>query len=368
MKKRLGISIYPEFSKESENIKYIETAAKHGFNLLFLAFLSLKDDRETIIKRYKPITDYAKKLGYEIICDVNPTVLDKLGVNISMFKGKLDLSFFTDLNIDVMRLDVGMSEIEEAFLSNNSSGIKICMNAYMAYDHIGSFLTAGGNPEAVIGCHNYYPHRYTGISYDHFVKGSMNYVNHNIRLQSFVSSQSEEAFGPYPITEGLPTLEMHRNWKIETQIKHYIMTGLVDDILIGNCFATEDELKRASEANTEKVTFNINLVDGLPENMAEHLNMDILSRRQDENDYLIRTLESRLFTSGEIKPFNTVDIHRGDVLIENCLYGQYAGEISIALQEMKNSGKTNVVGHLLPEEVELLPYLKGGQQFCFKFE
>lgn len=35
---------------------------------------------------------------------------------------------------------------------------------------------------------------------------------------------------------------------------------------------------------------------------------------------------------------------------------------------MKNSGKTNVVGHINQDDLLLLPYLKAGQQFRFEFE
>ena len=65
--------------------------------------------------------------------------------------------------------------------------------------------------------------------------------------------------------------------------------------------------------------------------------------------------------------FPTVDIQPGDVLIDNNLYGQYAGEVQIARKPMKNYGKTNVVGHIDPREVELLPYMKGSTPFGFNF-
>ena len=60
---------------------------------------------------------------------------------------------------------------------------------------------------------------------------------------------------------------------------------------------------------------------------------------------------------------------RGDraLLIDNNLYGQYAGEVQIARKPMKNYGKTNVVGHIDPREVELLPYMKGSTPFGFNF-
>lgn len=100
--------------------------------------------------------------------------------------------------------------------------------------------------------------------------------------------------------------------------------------------------------------------------MKKRLQMD-LSVRADMSEYLIRSLESHMMRE-DVEPFNTVDMHRGDILIDNVLYGQYAGEIQIALQDMKNSGKTNVVGHINQDDLLLLPYLKAEQQFRFEFE
>lgn len=366
-KKRLGISIYPEFSKDEDTLAYLDTAASYGFDVLFMALIAGKEDREQVIQRYKGITTNAKELGFEICVDANPMVFKRMGCNASIFAGPIDLSFFKELDVDVIRLDLGMTDMEEAFLSRNKEGIKICLNGATLNDHVGHVLNNGGDPERILGCHNYYPHRYTGVSLDFFSKGTKNWTDHHLRLQSFVTSAQEKAFGPWPVTEGLPTLEMHRDLPIDVQMKHYLLMGTVDDIIIGNCFASEKELAAMSAANRSQIAFNAKLSEGIPSAMKEKLSMN-LSRRADQNDYLIRTLESRLAGAAKVEPFNTVDIVRGDILIDNELYGQYSGEVQIALQNMKNSGKTNVVGHIRPEELILLDYLKGSQQFRFVFD
>lgn len=364
MKKRLGISLYPDLASKEANIKYLEMARFYGFDILFIAFLDAKGTREEIIENYLPYTSKAKELGFEIIADVNPQVFDKIGVNASLFKGPLDLSFFEILHVDVMRLDYGMSSLEEAFLTKNKYGIKVCMNAGGTADHVATVLAAGGEKDMIMGCHNYYPHRFTGIALERFIESTHIWNRHNIRCSVFISSQQEDAFGPWPVTEGLPTIEMHRNLPLDIQFKHLMMMNIVDDIIIGNCFASQEELKAIAKSNTEHIEFHVDLAEGVPQFMVERLHMQ-LSCRNDVNEYLIRSLESRLI-KGEIPPFNTVDIHKGDILIDNDLYGQYAGEVQIALQDMPNYGKTNVVGHIKEEEIILIDYLAGGQQFVLK--
>ena len=196
-KRRLGISLYPERSTFEQDVAYLEKAAKLGFDLLFIALLGAGDRQQTI-DRYKPLLAKAKELGFEIEADVNPMMFERMGINASFFHGPLDLSFFTELQVDILRLDLGLNDMEEAFLSKNKEGIKICVNGCNTQDHVGHVLAAGGDRDMILGCHNYYPHRYTGVSLEHFEKGSAPMVKHNLRLQSFVTSQNLEAFGPGP--------------------------------------------------------------------------------------------------------------------------------------------------------------------------
>ena len=361
---RLGISLYPEFASQEDNFAYLRRAAEHGFDVLFLALLGAKGTYEEVVERYLPYTRLAHELGFEIFCDVNPMVLKRLGVGISMFQGGIDLTFFKELGIDAMRLDLGMSDLEEAALAKNADGIKICINGAAVTDHVGALLSCGAPREALVGCHNYYPHRYTGVSLDYFMLGTEHWAKRGMRLQAFVSSNAPEAFGPWPVTEGLPTLEMHRDLPIEVQLKHFVMMGCVSDVLIGNCFATDDELAAMERANSDRVRFTTRLVDDLPEDMARRLGMNLSVRGDCTSGYMIRTLESRM-DPAPVEPFNTVDIERGDVIIDNRLYGQYAGEVQIALAPMKSSGKTNVVGHIDDCEHVLLDYLAAGTRFAF---
>lgn len=361
---RLGVSLYPEFASPEENFDYLRRAAAHGFDVLFLALLGADGTYEEVVERYLPYTRLAHDLGFEIFCDVNPMVLKRLGVGISMFQGGIDLTFFKELGIDAMRLDLGMSDLEEAALAKNADGIKVCINGAAVTDHVGALLSCGAPREALVGCHNYYPHRYTGVSLDYFMRGTEHWARRGMRLQAFASSNAPEAFGPWPVTEGLPTLEMHRDLPIEVQLKHFVMMGSVSDVLIGNCFATDEELAAMERANSDRVRFTTRLVDGLPEDMVRRLDMNLSVRGDCTSGYMVRTLESRM-DPAPVEPFNTVDIERGDVIIDNRLYGQYAGEVQIALAPMKNSGKTNVVGRIDESEHVLLDYLAAGTRFAF---
>lgn len=87
--------------------------------------------------------------------------------------------------------------------------------------------------------------------------------------------------------------------------------------------------------------------------------------RGDVNDYAIRSTQSRVIHKGhQFDLFNVPEtIHRGDVVIESSEYGHYAGEMQIATKDMKNSGKSNVVGRIREEEIFILDAIKPWQKF-----
>ena len=61
-------------------------------------------------------------------------------------------------------------------------------------------------------------------------------------VATFITSHVAN-IGPWDINDGLCTLEEHRNLTIEVQAKHLWATGLIDDVIIGNAYASEEELR-----------------------------------------------------------------------------------------------------------------------------
>ena len=214
-------------------------------------------------------------------------------------------------------------------------------------------------------CHNFYPHRYTGLSYEHFESCSKQIKELGINLAAFINSQNAK-YGPWPVAEGLCTLEEHRNLPIGVQFKHLLASELVDDVIIANSFATEEELKLIGELNKEKITFKVEF-----NNTATELDKKIVLKeyhynRGDVSEYMVRSTQSRVkYKNKKFPAVNTVDIKRGDILIDSDLYARYAGELQIALKDMKNYGKTNVVGKIVEDEIFLLDYIKPWSSFGF---
>lgn len=359
MEKKLGISIYPHRSDPEKDKQYIELASKYGFSRIFTCLLSVDGNQEEILHNFKDTIHFAKSKNMEVICDISPRVMNELNISYN------DLSFFADLGVDGIRLDLGFTGREEAEMTYNPQNLLIEINMSNATKYLDNIMSYQPNRNKLIGCHNFYPHRYSGLSYDFFIECSEKFKSYGLRTAAFVSSNAA-TFGPWPIMEGLPTLEMHRNLPIEVQAKHLFATKLIDDVIISNAYASEEEFMKLSQLNKEKITFTVEIYETTTELERKIILEEPHFYRGDVSDYMIRSTQSRVKYRGHsFPPHNTRDIRRGDIIIENDLYKQYAGELQIALKDMENSGKTNVVGRIREEEIFLIDYLKPWEKFSF---
>ncbi|MBU5592549.1 DUF871 domain-containing protein [Clostridium sp. MSJ-4] len=355
--KKLGISVYPMHNSNEEIKNYIELAAKYNFKRIFTCLLSVEGDTERILAEFKDIVSHANKFGMEVIADISPKVFTSLNITHK------DLSFFKEMGLYGIRLDVGFSGMEESEMTYNPQDLKIELNMSNGTKYVDNILCFDPKKENLLGCHNFYPHRYTGLSYKHFIKCSKQFKELGLRTAAFVSS-SEAKYGPWPVSEGLCTLEEHRNMPIEVQAKHLWATELIDDIIIANAFASEEELKALGKVNSEKLTLGCKVFENVPEIERKIVLEEAHFNRGDVSDYVIRSTQSRVKYRGhEFVAFNTPDIKRGDLIIDTSEYGHYAGELQIALKDMDNSGRTNVVGRISEEEIFLLDYIEPWQKF-----
>lgn len=357
--RKLGMSIYPEKSTQEELMNYIDAAAAAGFTRIFSCLLSVEKEKEQVKEEFKTINAYAKSKGFEVIVDVAPRIFEALEISYK------ELGFFKEILADGLRLDVGFTGAEEAMMTYNPYDLAIEINMSNNVHTIDTIMDYQPNTYNLIGCHNFYPHNYSGLGLDFFEKTSRRFSKYGLRTAAFVTSQGESTFGPWPVTEGLPTLEMHRNLPMAVQVKHLLALNLVDDIIISNCYPSQEELDSVKGLDLRLVTFDVETVEELPAIEQSILFEELHFNRGDQSENLIRSTQSRVKHKGHhFERFNTpAMIRRGDVIIESSYYGHYAGELQIALNDMQNSGNSNVVGRIREEEIFILDSIKPWQKF-----
>lgn len=378
---KLGISVYPDKSPKEEVYAYMEKAAKLGFKRIFTCFLSIPEDkRESYLVEFKEFMTKAHELGFEVAADTNPEVFKLIGATPDNLKP------FVDLGLDIIRMDGNFGTQGDIQLTRNQDNIKIEFNASMD-SGVELLIKNGGNREQIVMCHNFFPERYTGLDFDLFQEYNRYWKELNLHTAAFVSSNNENTIGPWQVFCGLPTVEIMRGLPIDLQARLMLAAGNVDDILIGNYPATDEELEALSKINFQAIEMR---VDEVPEITAnEQMIMYEFGPhwdRYDHSSFMLRSSMPRVkfkekasvqdfgLSSNQTVVDKNIPHHdcdkkvftRGDVLIVNDNLAHYRGELEIVLTEIPNDGERNLVATIKEEELQLLDFIKPGHHFALK--
>ncbi len=387
---KFGVSVYPEKESIEEITAYLKLASDNGFNKVFTSVFTVEGTKEEVVAYFKKLTTIAHEFGMEVDGDVNPMTFKLLGAD------EKNLAVFKEMGLDQLRMDMAYMNEKDAILINNKEGIKIEMSAAMK-PVIESVLKYDFNRDNMTVCHNFFPQRYTGIGLKPFMTNNNYYKANGLKVGAFITSQNHPTHGPWLQTDGLPTIEDHRDWPIALQLKHMIACKNVDEIIIGNAFASKEEFESmkpiiaacdykidlgpmAAAINVEdmmpgfakyKFLFNVNKepdispieeVAAYTDSNGMHLYMG------DESDYMVRDRAGRMKFKKEVftpRPVECEYFTKGDIVVINDNLGHYHGETQIVLKDMKNDGTRNKVGRIVDEEIFLLDYMINGDLFKF---
>ena len=352
--KRLGISVYPEHTTKEKAYAYIRRAGELGYKRIFTCFLSVTESKEDTVKNFKEFCDVAHEAGMIVAADTNPEVFRKLDAT------PYDLSVFHEIGLDIIRLDGHFGEVEDIAITHNPSGIKIEYNAPGTIA-VNNLIECGADEENMCFCSNFFPQRHTGMGLDRYTDLTSRYKKAGMRVASFITSQEDNTFGPWPVYDGLPTLEMHRDLPIDLQLRHLNAINLCQDILIGNCFASDEELQLLAKTDLTKINMKIDLEPDISDTERDIIFWDRHAHRDDCNDLIVRSSWPRVFFKGRPVPVRKRKdpvAHRGDVLVVNDNLEHYRGELWIVLKDLEVSDEYNLVGRLHEHEDILLDYIK----------
>lgn len=383
---RLGVSLYPEQEKLEDIEKYLATASKYGFTKAFTSLFSVDGTREEIIDYFKTFTGIAHKYGMVVSGDCNGAFFDKMGAT------EKDLSVFVEMGIDIIRMDFSFNDERDAVLINNKEGIKIEMSTSFV-PVIENAIKNGADVKNISTCHNFYPLRYSAPSLEAINKVNEYWKAKGVPVAIFISSQEKGTHGPWPVSDGLPTIEDHRNMPLDAQLKHCLSLKNVDEVIIGNAYASEEEFKACAEVmkkvyinvpknealgfladllphgDVQRIPFKIRYDDGVTE-LEKEIAADYPTHA-DMGDCLNYTLRSRftrmIYAKQDIpaRPCDKKVFTRGDVVIVNDNCRHYHGEVQIVLKDMEADGQRNLVGRIAEEEIMILDHMGAGDVFTF---
>lgn len=356
--RQLGLSIYPNHSNEAEDKAYLLLGEKYGFTRIFMSMLEANDVKATE-EKFRRIIEFGNQHGFKTTLDVSPRIFDQLGISYT------DLAFFKRIGVAAVRLDQGFNGITEADLSYNPEQLIIELNMSNDTGYLDNILSYQANVPFLYGCHNFYPQVGTGLEDEFFERCTKRFKSRGIHTAAFVSSQVGTQ-GPWNVNDGLPTRESDRYLPITTQAKSMFMSGLIDDVIIGNAYASEAELKALAALDRYKLSFNVQTVAGINPVERQILLQENHYRRGDSNALVARSTESRVkYRPDANRPHdNTHDFERGDILIGNDDFGVYKNELQVVLKPHHDLRK-NKVGSIDDAELPLLKYLYPWTKFTF---
>ena len=359
---KLGISVYPEKENIKETYEYIKLASKYGFSRIFTCLLSVDKPCEEIIETFTDFIDFAHAHNFTVAVDTNPNVFKHLNASYN------NLTPFYEMGVDIIRLDGSFGAIEDVEITHNPYHIKIEFNGSFNKG-VDLLIKNGANKNNICICHNFYPERYSGLDWDHFINMNKLWKSLNLRTAAFITSQEEHTHGPWNVFCGLPSVEFMRNLPVDLQARYYLATHLIDDIIIGNAYASEEELSSLAQLNLEAIELDLIEENISPEEAKIVYDYNPHFDRYDYSSYFIRSSFPRLNYKDISIPYRKYDqpyFHKGDVLIVNDNLSHYRGELEIVLQDIVNDGERNCVGHIPQEELLLLDLIKPGYHFAFK--
>lgn len=390
---RLGLSLYPEKESMEDIVKYLQTGAKYGFDLVFVSLFSVPGEVEEVKKIFRDFGEKAHELGYQVSGDCNFAFFDRVGATPE------NLTPFKEMNVDILRMDMPFMDERDAILINNNDGILVELSTGMV-PVIENAIKNGADTSKMYTSHCFYPLRYSAPGLEKINVSSQWCADHNIPVAMFVSSQVPGAHGPWPVCNGLPTIEEHRYIPVEAQIKHMIALKNVHEARLANAFASEEEMK-AMRAVLDKAYINVGDSSdaddgtGLMKALASFLPQGEIARipfklhldpgvteaerkfvfdfptHNDMGDclnYVLRSRFTRFMKEGIALPPRPCDkktFTRGDVVLVNDNCRHYAGEVQIVLKEIENDGERNFIGSIDPTELMILNHLGAKDVFTF---
>ncbi|WEV43262.1 MupG family TIM beta-alpha barrel fold protein [Lactobacillus sp. ESL0684] len=356
--RNIGLSIYPDHSNEQEDEQYLLLGEKYGYTRIFMSMLEAKDVEATK-KKFQHIIKFGNKHGFSTTLDVSPRIFKQLGASYT------DLSFFEELGASAIRLDEGFDGMTEAALSYNPEHMIIELNMSNNTGYLDNILSYEANEPFIYGCHNFYPQVGCGLDDDFFIECSKNFKKHGIHTAAFVSSQCG-THGPWDVNDGLPTRESDRYLPVEVQAKSLFMSNLIDDVIIGNSYASEAELRSLSELDRYKLTLDVEMVKDISEVEQKILLTENHFRRGDSNSLVARSTQPRVkYHDDNPAHDNDSEFEVGDILICNDDFGVYKNELQVVLQPHSDKRK-NKVGAIKADELSLLKYLRPWTKFNFE--
>lgn len=352
-----GISVYPGLDNTTEeNVALIRRAARLGVARLFTSLHIPEHDKNAFAEELRAILDAARAARLDLIADVTPESADILGI------ASCTPEAFHAFGIHTLRFDDGFGASEIAAFTRSETGARIQLNASTINEEFLTELSKNGADFSRLeAMHNFYPRKGTGLSVRALSGKNMLLRRFGLRTGAFVATRNGRKRAP--LFDGLPTLELHRDFSVDLAARHLAALG-IDDIFLSDSLPTDEELHALVNVKSNLVT--LRAVPAKENSDLRRFLDEPFTARPDEARDVVRAVESRTRakeTGLHLSPENTADRPFGAVTLDNAGYPRYAGELQIIKRPQPADPRTNVIAHIRDEERFLIPCIRPGSRF-----
>lgn len=340
----LGISIY----FQDLDLDYLEKAKTCGVNYVFTSLQIPEEDYSNLNQKLPIFLDRCQKLGLQIVPDVSPVTFEKLNIQPN------DYQTLKKMGFKALRLDYGFDDYE--IIKKLQKDFYLMLNASVIDEnYLKRAIDQGVDLSKIAVTHNYYPHCDTGLSLKDFQEKNKIFHKYGLTIQAFVCGDVLKRF---PLYEGLPTVEKHRTVNPYVAAIELLQLCHVDDIFIGDSQAEITTLQYIYDfMKNHIITIPCHLEKGY-----EYLYNQVIQVRKDQSESLIRLLLPRKL---QIPVQKSTLRKRGYIVMENKLAGRYSGEVSLMKQELPFVSRTNTIGFIHPEYIDVLNYIDAKTKIYF---
>lgn len=348
----IGVSIYLSKERVEKQEAWLKLAKENGFSSVFTSLHIPEDDPNTYKELIQILGKQALENEMELMVDVSPKSLNHLGITYENVEELLEWG------ITGLRMDYGIMSKEIASVSRK---MKVALNASTITESFWKELLAENiRVDRVEAWHNFYPRPETGLAKSFLQKQNKYLHECGIKTMAFIPGDGEKRG---PLYEGLPTLEKHRYMRPLESYLELVQECDVDKVLIGDISANLESVQEIASASNGiiPVRYQSFIDDSDTVQLIERIHTNRLDPARD----VIRSVESREENKVVLQPMHTIARKKGSITIDNELYGRYAGEMQVVVNDLPVDEKVNFVGMVVEEDLPLLPYIGAGKKFQF---
>ena len=353
-----GIIINLGWEQGEKQASLLSQGAAAGIKRLLITYSRLTCASENIKDLLYPLLHQAKALGMEIILDVTPMLLERLGLQ------ELSSSAFRMLGVQGLRLSDEFAVQDIIRFSHNHQWLRLLLNAStMTSSVLSQLLAEHINLKQVEAIHCFYPRPGTGLSEEFLVRKNILIHRAGMRVGAFVAAQTPSDTDDFSTV----TLEEHRQEEADVAARHLVALG-IDFVFLGGNAPQAGDLKAIGQLRESQVTMR---AQWLTNNIfLRDLLNNTFTARSDEARDAIRAQEGQMLlaaTQSIVAPDNRIVRPIGAITIDNLTAGDFMGEIQLIRHPQAADSHVNVAAMVDEAEVNLLQYITPGRKFSFIF-